>query len=392
MRSFSFNPHRPEGLQFNAGPPRPLNVSIKPKKPDEDGGGFRHGLECRVLTGRQVPLNQWIFVDKIIKRRFEAAETSVSLPLIKRGEVKIDESGRIADGFGVPRDLYPPALQGLCDDVYRELNDGLVRFLKLLRWQQEIDAPHSIFDFRPSLYWRVEAGKFWHVGLERQSGTTTRSPVGITWSDEDQREFAALWAQDVEEPLAHELLREAKAAHDKSPRSALLLAATALETGVKTHLSKLVPDAGWLLSEMPSPPVHKMLRRYVPELHNKRGSGLANWPKLKPLFKDAENLAEYRNDLTHTGTMPTDVLEALPNLINSVSDLLYVLDVLDGHEWAKDALVSIVSVAKRAICWAGRGRGESACSRQSLSNDRRRVPRGMGLRDFKLFDRTTKLH
>jgi hypothetical protein len=98
-----------------------------------------------------------------------------------------------------------------------------------------------------------------------------------------------------------------------------------------------------------------MLRRYVPELHNKRGSGLANWPKLKPLFKDAENLAEYRNDLTHTGTMPTDVLEALPNLINSVSDLLYVLDVLDGHEWAKECvgLHSVGGKTRNLLGWPG---------------------------------------
>jgi hypothetical protein len=178
----------------------------------------------------------------------------VKLPLTVRGEVKIDKSGRIADGFPVPLDLYPPALQALRDDVFRELNEGLVRFLKLLRWQQEIDAPHEVFDFQPSLYWRVQDGEFYLVGQKRRSAKTMRSPVGITWSDEDQREFAALWAQEVEEPLAHELLREARAALYGSPRSALLLAATALETGVKTHLSKLVPDAGWLLAEMPSAP------------------------------------------------------------------------------------------------------------------------------------------
>jgi hypothetical protein len=81
-----------------------------------------------------------------------------------------------------------------------------------------------------------------------------RSPAGISWQDEYEQEFGALWRQDkVEEPLAHELLREAKAALGGSPRGALLMAATALETGVKTHLSRLVPDASWLLSEMPSP-------------------------------------------------------------------------------------------------------------------------------------------
>jgi hypothetical protein len=81
-----------------------------------------------------------------------------------------------------------------------------------------------------------------------------------------------------------------------------------------------------------------MLRYYIPELHEKRGTGLANWSKLKPVFKDAQDLAEYRNGLTHSGKMPAAVMEALPKLINSVSDLLYIIDILEGHEWAKECV------------------------------------------------------
>jgi hypothetical protein len=340
LQGFFFNPHRPEGLHFTAGAPRPLNVTVKPAKPDADDSGLRHGLDCRVLTSRSVALGLWTFVEQLINRRFEPSiGGSVELPLIVRDEVKIDETGHIADGFSIPFEMYPSPLQTVCDDVHRELRDGLVRFLKLLRWQQEIDAPHRVFDFEPSLYWRVAAGPYYILGQKRQGGRTTRSPTGITWSDEDQREFGALWAHPTaEEPLAHELLREAKVALDGSPRSALLLAATAIETGVKMHAAKLVPDAGWLLSEMPSPPIHKMLRSYLPHLHATRGTGLADWAKLKPLFNHAQKLAEYRNDLTHAGQLPPEVLADLPELINSISDLLYVLDVLEGNQWAMECV------------------------------------------------------
>ena len=104
------------------------------------------------------------------------------------------------------------------------------------------------------------------------------------------------------------------------------------------HAAKLVPDARWLLSEMPSPPIHMILRKYLPNLHATRGTGLADWAKLKPLFNDAQKVADYRNDLTHIGKMPAEVLAALPELMNSVSDLLYVLDVLEGHDWAKECV------------------------------------------------------
>jgi hypothetical protein len=169
LQGFFFNPHRPEGLHFTAGAPRPLNVTVKPAKPDADDSGLRHGLDCRVLTSRSVALGLWTFVEQLINRRFEPSiGGSVELPLIVRDEVKIDETGHIADGFSVPFEMYPLPLQTVCDDVHRELRDGLVRFLKLLRWQQEIDAPHRVFDFEPSLYWRVAAGPYYILGQKRQ--------------------------------------------------------------------------------------------------------------------------------------------------------------------------------------------------------------------------------
>jgi hypothetical protein len=140
----------------------------------------------------------------------------------------------------------------------------------------------------------------------------------------------------AEEPLAHELLREAAVALAGSPRSALLLTATALETGVKAHAAKLVPHAGWLLSEMPSPPIYKMWKDYLPNIH--ASTGLVDWAKLKSLSKAAQKLAQYRNALTHAGKMPEEALAALPDLMNSVSDMLYVLDVLEGHQWAKECV------------------------------------------------------
>ena len=63
-----------------------------------------------------------------------------------------------------------------------------------------------------------------------------------------------------------------------------------------------------------------------------------DWAKLKSLSKAAQKLAQYRNALTHAGKMPEEALAALPDLMNSVSDMLYVLDVLEGHQWAKECV------------------------------------------------------
>jgi hypothetical protein len=259
-------------------------------------------------------------------------------PFTARGKEWIDKDGRIAEGFGVPREFYPPELLTLCEQVGTELRGRLERFIKLLRWQQEIDGPHGLFEGVPVLYWRThdDAKEYVAVGRPRQE-TGSRALHGIGWDCDDARDMRTLWSRpDAQEPLAHELIREAGVALQGSPGSALLLAATALETGVKMHAAKLAPDAAWLLSEMPSPPVFKLLRDYLPKLHAARGVELTKWSDLKPLFKDAQKLAEYRNQLTHAGDMTGEVLAALPNLIISVSDFLYVFDVVEGHQWAKD--------------------------------------------------------
>jgi hypothetical protein len=78
-----------------------------------------------------------------------------------------------------------------------------------------------------------------------------------------------------------------------------------------------------------------VLQDYIPVLYKHQGKELLDWEKLKPLFKIIQRLAEDRNRLTHKGEMPARALENLPETLATVSDLLYILDVLEGHEWAK---------------------------------------------------------
>lgn len=337
LRGFIFNPERPNGLAFSAPEPAPVNLTLKPKRADDDGSGLWHGLECRSYVSKAVCHAQFRFAEQLIAGRFELySGAPIRLPHIEHGEEAIDASGNVRKGFMVPFELYPPDLQLLCDSVRTELRSGIERLIKLLRWQQEIDGPHSVFEYDPSLYWRVEdTGKEYRTIPERRHGGEGRSPAGIQWDEVDQLEFAALWATNANEPLGHELLREAGAVLDGSPRSALLMAASAVEAGVKAHIGRIAPDTEWLLSELPSPPTHRLLRRYIPLVHRRQGNELKDWSTLKPLFNAMEQLAQHRNDLTHTGAVSDEATQELPGLLNAASDMLYILDVLEGHEWAK---------------------------------------------------------
>lgn len=55
---------------------------------------------------------------------------------------------------------------------------------------------------------------------------------------------------------------------------------------------------------------------------------------VKPFIKKVQKLIELRNKVAHTGKIPEDAAPIHDNL-ELVSDLLYLLDVLAGHDWAK---------------------------------------------------------
>ena len=336
LQGYCFNPLRPEGIKFTSAEPDEINISLKPSDENHDWS-LDHTLICRVFKSVTVPLALRDFVANLVERRFQLYDGSpIELPYFERGQEKIDKDGNIRSGHGVQFEHYPPALQTICSQTRATLQDQAERFVKLLRWQQEIDGPHVLFADRGTLYWNVNLNEYWGVSFGAQS-SSGRSPAGITWDEEDQSDFGCLWSQsDMNEPLAHELLREAFAAYDSAPRSALLMAASALETGIKMHIAKLVPDARWILLEAPSPPIFKMFRTYLFDLHQSRGTAIANQDVWKELFRGVQKIAEYRNDLTHTGAMPANVASELPELMEQTRDILYVLDVLEGHEWAKN--------------------------------------------------------
>jgi len=159
--------------------------------------------------------------------------------------------------------------------------------------------------------------------------------MGIQWDEHYKSEIFDLWnTPETVEPLGHALLREAASVSNESPRSSILIMTAALETAVKMHISKLAPDTAWLMEEIASPPIFKILRDYIPMLHARRGKDVSYWPLLRPLIGRVQKLIEVRNKVAHTGRIPSDA-DTIYNNLQLVCDFLYILDVLDGMEWAK---------------------------------------------------------
>ncbi len=350
VEGMHFQPHRPEGIEFIPAGDGGLRFVLRPTDPKVDACGHRNGIICKAYKSSPATKNQMLFVDSYSNRRVMLrVADGISLPFKPKDEILIAEDGSCKKGFSPRRHMCPSDITKLIETVESDLASQTDRFLKLLRWRQCIDAPGEVVRHR-TLYWRVGEGEYPIVPLDGgpSQQITVQGMFGIHWGEGHSTDLQELWsAKDFTEPLGHTLVREAAALASESPRSSILIMTAALETAVKMHVSCIAPDTAWLMQEIPSPPIFKVLRDYIPLIHRKRGKELGFWDKVKPFITKTQKLIELRNKVAHTGKIPENAGPIHDDLV-LVSDFLYLLDVLDGHEWAK----SLVSYElRKALDW-----------------------------------------
>lgn len=151
--------------------------------------------------------------------------------------------------------------------------------------------------------------------------------------NENEAGIKELVDEGKNEPLSHELFREAWNQKDLNLRSALVIGITALETGIKDLISELVPDAEWLIKNIPSPPITKILEEYFPNLPVKsQMSGKTLCPS-KEMISEIKKWNNQRNDIVHGKKIDID-FNKLKEFLLLVRDLLYLFDYYRGEEWA----------------------------------------------------------
>ncbi len=340
VEGLHFEPHKPEGIEFVPSSDCDLRFLLKTRDPEDDGSGHRMGLECKVCATYPATSDQAHFVGAYNNQLLVRVADGIKLPLLSGGKTLIAADGAFAKNYHPRRYLCPADILELIRRVEGELSLKADRLLKLLRWRQGFDAPGEMITHR-SLYWRVAEGDYPLAPLDGGDSKEFEVPAmfGIHWGEQYKDELDDLWAErDQTEPLGHALLREAATLSSDSPRSAILIMTAALETATKMHISKIATDTSWLMEEVASPPIFKILRDYIPKLHASKGRNMDFWEEIKPLIKKSQKLVEIRNKVAHTGRIPDDAGQ-IQDHFGVVADLLYVLDVLAGHEWAK-SLVS----------------------------------------------------
>jgi len=225
---FVTNPHLPNGFKFKSRKPF-IDIRIKAN----DGKGYSN-LRAKLRCSKVVSEDYWAFVSKILENEYLICyDSPIELPHInKRGEETIDRNGTIKEGYSIPFHFLPDGLRIITDEIRNNLEKTLRRFLGILRWRQDDEAPSHDFYEHTTLYWNVSERneKVHHLcPLLWQEGDF--GPGGIIWRKGEHWRIRKLWNnENIEEPLGHELLREARNLIDIAPRSALLVGCSSLET------------------------------------------------------------------------------------------------------------------------------------------------------------------
>ena len=355
VRGMHLDPDQLGGIEFDTGSEDGLRIKLLPPNKEKNANYCSEGLVFKTWASIPATEEQVAFVREYNDHDVMLRVTDdISLPYFRNGEIRLGKDGGFDKSFHPRRYLCPSDIVTLIERAESHLWEETNRFLKLLRWRQGVDSPNEMIE-NTSLYWKAAAGaEEGNFPLAPLSGGGPSNVIEmhnvrwIHWAEQDKADLQMLWLNpQTTEPLGHELIREAGTLVAGSPRSAILIMTAALETAVKMHIGRVAPDTAWLMEELPAPPIFKILRDYIPTIHQSRGLDMTFWEVLRPVVKRTQKLVEVRNKVAHTGKIP-EIADSIHDDLQLVSDLLYILDVLEGQEWAKTQVSDSI---RKALEW-----------------------------------------
>jgi hypothetical protein len=243
------------------------------------------------------------------------------------------------DGLGACEERYACYLR----DRAARLSELSTDAFELLLWRRRIrSGPPSLSTAARSLFWAElpsQAGDLTASDLSwRQVPTgeiTLRLPDidSLDLRPEVGPQLSAMLDSGVRAPLGHVLFREAWRVRESNLRSALVIAVAAAETGIKEYVANVAPDAAWLMENLQSPPLTKILTEYLPTLPSRRDDTVLVPAVPSEWRSTLYRAVEARNKVVHGRVVKLD-REQVEVILQTTFDLLCFLDYHCGQDWA----------------------------------------------------------
>jgi len=217
--------------------------------------------------------------------------------------------------------------------VQREMLNHVLRLMRLIRWRANsyVGTNPTRSGIQGGFRWSLD-GTDWKTVADNISMTLSVH-VHSVWTNEAEQFLGIETLGELDEPLGHELLREAWTNRDANPRSSIVLAVAAAEVGFKQFASNAFPDTSWILESLPSPPLVKMLTELFPWAKlNVQINGKALTPPVS-VTNTLMKAVSLRNKIVH-GQAENLNGRTVTSMLIAVRDLLYFLDAAQGQQWA----------------------------------------------------------
>jgi hypothetical protein len=216
--------------------------------------------------------------------------------------------------------------------VHHDLYETILHTLRLARWRANSPGRPDQVWFALEFSWCLD-GTGWKPVADNLRLQIVFGSLPRRWTNEAAEFLRTEVLGELDEPLGHELLREAAASRENSLRSSLVLAVVAAEVGFKQFASKAFPETDWILEKLPSPPLETMLKAFP---WSKLGVQINGKVPGIPdsIQNELRKAVLLRNQIVHTGVPAKLKGETVDSVLTTVRDLLYLLDALRGQTWA----------------------------------------------------------
>lgn len=243
----------------------------------------------------------------------------------------VDEEGNIRPKSTPSISLFPDDFQEYYRQVLHELTDTIKNAVKVIRWRLNLRGAHYPTESTLGMLWSLN-GRKWHK-MPFDIIVDFAVELHPRFEGQQYEDAKELIRKQHYEPLAHELFLEAWELRSTNPRSSLIIGMAAAEVGIKQTIAALVPNTEWLVENVPSPPLTKLVKDYLVSLPTKLKIANGVVPPPSSIRGALHKGVELRNKTAHIGQAapPKDDLESI---LLAVRDLLYLLDYYCGFKWS----------------------------------------------------------
>ena len=224
---------------------------------------------------------------------------------------------------------FPEHFIQYLSQIRNEMSESIKTILSIIRWRCGLLGPHQAISHR-GFYWSVD-NIFWHAAPDEIHCRIEVMDYNIRINQNIEADIQSMLLQNKEEPVHHELFREAWKLRNNNLRSSLLIGFTSLEVAVKNCISQIVPNSKWLVENLPSPPIEKILKEYFARLLiNDAEKAVLPSSDIIDVIKKG---IQIRNTIAHLGAKPPSH-EKIEEYLKAIRECIWIMDYNSGNAWA----------------------------------------------------------